>query len=144
MVYRYISIVFKLVLAILFVVSAIAKLSEIETFAQSLNSYKLLSPGLVPFFSYYVPLMELGLAVGFLLPRFDKVICLLTIAVMLVFQVALASLIIRGIDIDCGCFGKFASTPGLALLRNFVILAMCSLLLFAVRYRTKLQNRNQD
>lgn len=123
-------------------VSAIAKLSEIETFAQSLNSYKLLSPDLVPFFAYYVPLMELGLAVGFLLPRFDKVICLLTIAVMLVFQVALASLIIRGIDIDCGCFGKFATTPSLALLRNFVILAACALLLFLSAKDAKLQKRN--
>ena len=143
MVLKYSSVAFSFILAALFSFSALTKLLDIQLFAQSLNSYKLLPVGLVPFFSYYIPLLELGLVVGFIVPKYNKAVNLLTIFVVIAFQISLASLIVRDIDVDCACFGRFASTPKLALFRNFGILLMTSLLLFASLKNAKLQNCNQ-
>ena len=142
MVYKYGSIILRIVFAALFVISAYTKLADIQTFAQALNSYDILPPKLVPLFTYYVPLLELGLAVGFIIPGFEKINTLLTIGLMVVFQIALTSLIVRGIDVDCGCFGRFATSPLAALVRNFVILGLCGLLLFSLSKNKKLQNSN--
>lgn len=142
MVQKYIPLGIKIILSVLFGVSAIAKLADAQAFADSLNSYQILPKSLVPLFSYYVPVMELGLAISFLVPRSDKVASVLTIVVLVVFQLALGSLVIRGIDIDCACFGQLAMSPEFALVRNFVILGMCSLLLYMNFKNAKLQNRN--
>jgi putative oxidoreductase len=47
-------------------------------------------------------------------------------AMNLVFMIALSSAILRGLDIDCGCFkqGGAKTTPWTALLRDAVFLAM--------------------
>ena len=128
--------------ATLFTVSACTKLLEINIFAESLNSYAILPKSLVPLFAYYVPLLELGLAIGFLLPGFTVLNVVLTAVVVVVFQVALSSLLVRGIEIDCACFGRFATSPKAALIRNFIILILDGLLLFTVFKSAKLQKCN--
>lgn len=144
MVQKYISIILRLILVVLFIASALTKIMDVEAFSESLNSYKILPIKLVPLFSYYVPIMEFGLALGFLLPKSAKVMSILTMLVILAFQLALASLLIRGIDIDCACFGKFETSPTVALVRNFLILGICGLLLYLSQKEAKLQKCNQE
>lgn len=142
MVFKYTPIILRLIFAVLFSISAFTKLADIQSFAQSMNSYEILPRGLVPLFAYYVPILELILAVGFILPGFTKINAVLTAFVVVVFQFALVSLLIRGIEIDCGCFGRFATTPKAALLRNFAILFFDGLLLYVLLRSDKLQNSN--
>lgn len=142
MVFRYAIIIIRLLFAVLFTLSAYTKFSDIQTFAQSMNSYQILPEDLVKVFALYVPFMEAGLVVGFLWPSFGEITAVLTTVVLVVFQIALASLIVRGIAIDCGCFGKFATTPKTALIRNFALLIFCGLLLFSFAKSKKLQKRN--
>ena len=144
MVYKYTSIALRLLFAALFTISAYTKLIEINIFAESLNSYAILPKSAVSLFAYYVPLLEVGLAVGFLLPGFTVPNAVLTVVVIVVFQVALISLLVRGIEIDCACFGRFATSPKAALIRNFIILGLASILLFSVYKLAKLQKCNGE
>lgn len=132
------------VLATLFIYSGILKLLDLTGFAQSMYSYKILSKEIIPFFAVYVPVFEVCLGISFLFRSFLKPVIACCIVLMIVFQSALSSLIYRGIKIDCGCFGKFATTPEAALLRNFVILAILGLLLFLLYRSVKLQNRKSE
>lgn len=137
-------IVLQGVLAALFIYSGTLKLLDLNVFAQSMYSYKILSKELIPFFAVYVPAFEICLGISFLFRSFLKPVILCCMAMMIIFQSALSSLIYRGIKIDCGCFGKFATTPEAALLRNFVILAILGLLLFLLYRSVKLQNRKTE
>jgi len=144
LVYKYTSLTIRIIFAVVFTLSAYTKLVDIQAFAQSMNSYAILPKSLVPIFTYYVPIMEFGLALGFVISTFAGVTAVVTAVVVVVFQIALASLIVRGIEIDCGCFGRFATTPKAALIRNFIILFLDSLLLLSLYKNIKLQNRNGD
>lgn len=137
-------IVLQGILAALFVYSGVLKLLDLEIFAQSMNSYKILSKEIIPFFAVYVPVFEVCLGISFLFRAFLKPVIICCTAMLVVFQSALSSLIYRGIKIDCGCFGKFATTPEAALLRNFAILATLGLLLFLLYKSAKLQNRKNE
>ncbi|MCM8526294.1 MAG: hypothetical protein NE327_07245, partial [Lentisphaeraceae bacterium] len=143
-VFKHLGIVLKIILIALFSFSGLAKLMDIQAFALSLNAYKILPESVVPFFSYYISLMELGLVIGFLIPQSGKAVAVLTIFVVIVFQAALISLIVRGIEVDCACFGDFGSSPKSALIRNFVILSIVFLLLYGLRQNAKLRNCKSD
>ena len=142
MVLKYSGLIVRYLLAALFLLSSILKLTDLDTFAQSMHAYQILPKDFVPFFSVYVPVLELGLAIGFAIGRFSFAAGVLSFVVIFIFQLALYSLIARGIEVDCACFGRFTASPKSALIRNFVILGSLFLLLYSLCKSDKLQNCN--
>ena len=67
-----------------------------------------------------LPYLELLCGVLLLLNKRVRPALLVLLVLNLVFMLALGSLIIRGIDIDCGCFGPAAhkTSPQVALWRD--------------------------
>jgi putative oxidoreductase len=113
-----ISIAIKLVLAALFLFSAWSKLSDPKTYVDALKTYQLFPLSWIPLLVYYVPLVELVLAVLLFIPKYSKVALLACLILFSIFQISLLTLILRGIDGDCGCFGKFGGTPRIAFGKN--------------------------
>lgn len=142
MVFKYISIILKIFFGSLFLYSSLVKLMDIQVFAQSLGAYEILPRDMIPFFSYYIPFLELFLLIALLIPKREKELVVLMMFVIFVFQLSLLSLILRGIEIDCGCFGDFTVSPKMALIRNFGLLFLLALLLFSFAKNDKLQNCN--
>jgi len=122
----------RLVLGGVFLYAGCVKLADPVAFAGNIAAYRIL-----PYFGNYlaaavIPWLEivcgLLLIVGWRTKAAASLIALLT----LVFMAALASTLVRGLDIDCGCFrqGGEKTSAWTALGRDSILLGLA---LFALR-----------
>lgn len=92
-------------LAGVFVYAAIPKLLEPAEFAISIQNYRIVPDAIVGHLALFVPVFELVIALGLLLPAYQRGAALLATLMLAVFTVAMAQARWRGIDLSCGCFG---------------------------------------
>jgi hypothetical protein len=108
-----------------FAVAGALKLGDLARFATDIGHYRLVSPLMAGLAAAYLPWLELTLAAGLLAARTRPAARWLAAALLGVFCLALASVLARGIDLRCGCFGAAAETgAGGALARNLVLIAV--------------------
>ncbi len=119
-------------LSAVFVYAGLSKLRDPQAFAESIASFRLLPPALVNPAAMTLPPLEilaaaLALSGGWI--RRSGAFCLL--ATLIVFSLALASALFRGLSVDCGCFGAdrldvLNPTKNLwiAFLRDAVLIAL--------------------
>lgn len=135
------TILFRVIIALLFIVSAVAKMYPSPYFAISTFEVKQLYPlgfseSFAPWFSRI--LIGIELALGFLLLQnnyLKKIIIPATIALLAVFVVHLSyeSFINGGNSGNCGCFGELIPmTPIEAIFKNLIAMILLGLLLFMI------------
>lgn len=95
-------------------------------FAGAIKGFRILHNDLIPFATFAIPWLEVVCAFALLLGLGTRGAARIIIALLLIFCLAMVSVIIRGIDVECTCFGKFlGGTVGwLSILRNVVLLAI--------------------
>jgi uncharacterized membrane protein YphA (DoxX/SURF4 family) len=123
-------------LAGIFLYAAIPKILDPLGFAEDISHYALVPDFLVNALAVVLPWIEAVVALA-LLTGFAAEGALFTATLLLfVFLLALGQAWVRGLDIDCGCFGhaQNGATVLIALLRDlgFFLLALATL---AVRIR---------
>jgi putative oxidoreductase len=120
----------RLVLGGLFVFAGTAKIYDPATFAIELERYQLLPWKICAAAADYLPWVEFLTGLCLFLKSFERGALLLITLLLGVFTLALASALVRGLNIDCGCFGHtFASTGTiLPILRNLVLLLLAGIL----------------
>ena len=101
---QYISQIF---LGGLFIYASIGKLLDPETFANAINNYKLLPYFLVRPIALILPYIEFIFGAFLIFSFWTKTSAMVLSLLLFIFTIAIFSTIIRGISIDCGCFGKF-------------------------------------
>jgi putative oxidoreductase len=123
---RYLPSSVRILLGAIFIYAALLKIADPVAFAGSVAAYKIL-----PYFASYLtaavlPFVELSCGLLLVCGYRVRGGALIIGAMNLVFMIALSSAILRGLDIDCGCFkqGGAKTTPWTALLRDAVFLAM--------------------
>ena len=136
---RHLPTTVRILLGGIFIYAALLKIADPVTFAGSVAAYQIL-----PYFASYLTasvLPFLELSCGLLLVCGYRVRggALIIGFMNLVFMIALSAAIIRGLDIDCGCFkqGGAKTTPWTALLRDTVFLAMTAFVLKTEAKRQK-------
>ena len=127
------EIVTKILLLALFVFTAWAKLSSPEVFVDALKAYQLFPESVIPLLVFYVPILELLLAGGLLAPKFSREALTSSLGLMVVFEILLLSFLMRGLEGDCGCFGKFGGTPFWSFIKNLFIIGLISYTLYVTR-----------
>ena len=95
----------RLFIAGVFLWAALPKLWDPATFAADVQNYRLLPAGLSGHIALFVPAFELVIAIGLLVPRYQRGAALLATGLLAVFSAAMAQARLRGIDLSCGCFG---------------------------------------
>ena len=123
--------VFRLVLGGIFLVSGLAKIADPVRFLLTLREFRLLPGTMEVFLALYLPWLEFVLGLGTILGILQRTSALLIAGLNGLFVLALASVLLRGIEVDCGCFGLLADIlhlPDLAdwkaVVRNLVFIAM--------------------
>jgi uncharacterized membrane protein YphA (DoxX/SURF4 family) len=131
---RTILFVFRFVLGGLFVYAGLVKAPEPLDFAQNIRNYALVGQSLSFIAAIILPWLEI-LAGACLVAGIWKRGAALVISGLLVFFVALTVVtMIRGLDIDCGCFGAVDRKAGLSvILEDLVMLYLGLCLLFPPR-----------
>lgn len=116
----------RLLLGGLFLYAGAAKALDVTAFARQIASYQVL-----PYLWNYLvaatlPCVEMLAGALLLAGRRVRPAALLLSFLTIVFMSALASVLVRGMEIDCGCFrpGKGHTSAGVALLRDAGILLL--------------------
>lgn len=128
---RWLALFFRLVLGFVFLVSGLAKIADPVRFLFTLRQFRLL-PGMAEsFLAVYLPWLEFILGLCLLLGILSRTSSLLLAGLNAAFIFALGTVIARGIEVDCGCFGLLADMlhlPDLvdwkAIVRNMVFIGM--------------------
>jgi putative oxidoreductase len=92
-------------LAALFLWTGAQKLFEPGAFAASIANYRVLPEELVGLAAVSLPVLELVAGAALLWPLYAQGAAWLVAGLLFVFAVAMAQSKLRGIDLDCGCFG---------------------------------------
>lgn len=76
-------------------------------FSLAIKSFELLPESLVPFVTFLVPWTEAVVGAALLLGLWTRAAGVLSTLMLVSFTVAVASVILRGKNIECGCFGRY-------------------------------------
>ena len=115
----------RLVPAIVFLAAAYGKLRDPYAFAVSVYAYRVLPASLATVFAVVTPAIEVSAALALATGLLWRGGAILIGGLLLVFIAGLAQAILRGINIDCGCFGKGSSPVSFWLIaRNYGLLLL--------------------
>jgi putative oxidoreductase len=99
-----ILILLRVLLGGAFVVAAAGKIADPDSFATSILHYKIITGTPALAIATVLPWMELLVGLGLLTGLFLRGNALLAAVLMGVFTILVASVLVRGLDISCGCF----------------------------------------
>lgn len=128
----------RIAVAATFVVAAVPKAIDLEAFAVDIRNYQAFPEWSLHLLAGIVPMFELvgAVAIASGRERWVRAGAVVLGALTLAFVALVASVIVRGIDLQCGCFGHDveASSVGVpTLVRDAVLLAGIGLAAFSVR-----------
>ena len=129
----------RLLLAAVFLYAGFLKGRDPVAFAGQVAAYKILPYAFNYLVAATLPYVELLCGVLLLLNRRVRPALLVLFGLNTVFIIALASLLVRGLDIDCGCFhpgGEGGGTSPLAALLRDLGLMLAILVAWVLRQRT--------
>lgn len=95
----------RLGLAGLFLYAGLSKLAAPAELARDIANYHVVSDALAGWAAVLLPVSELVIAFGLLLPSHACGAALLSAVLLLGFAAAMGQAKLRGIDLACGCFG---------------------------------------
>jgi len=138
-------LLFRIVLGAIFIFAAVGKIINPAGFADAIDNYRILPYILVALLAIVLPWVEAICGILLLLGKRLAGSSLIVVALNLVFIVAIASAIIRGLDIDCGCFSVGVAKAGYArLIEDLLLLAMAVFLFRESIKGDALAAENQD
>ncbi|HET6418850.1 MAG TPA: MauE/DoxX family redox-associated membrane protein [Geobacteraceae bacterium] len=122
---KYFPVVVRIGLGLVFVYAGILKIMDPVAFAGSVAAYKILPYNLNYLVAAILPWVETTCGALLIVGCRVKAASCIIIAMNLVFMAALASTIVRGLNVDCGCFRQGGDkTPAwVAILRDVAFLA---------------------
>jgi putative oxidoreductase len=126
--------VIELCLGLLFVLAGAMKAWDPAEFAREIARYQLVPWSVAVLGAIYLPWLEMLAGMLLLFRRFERGALLIITVLLIVFSAALISAMVRGLNIDCGCFGRVFTSTGTQwpLIRNLVLLA-CALFVSRIR-----------
>ncbi len=102
---NYMVLAVSLVLAAVFIYAGIDKLRDPLQFADSIAAFAILPAVFINLLALGLPPFEIACGLLLLGPRTRRVGALAVAVISVMFFTALASALLRGLTLDCGCFG---------------------------------------
>lgn len=119
---KHLLVACRLVLGLLFLAAGLTKIGSPQELQVAISNYRLLPGSLVPFTAVFLPTLEIMLGIGLLTGLYPRAAGLGVGMLSLVFGSAVVSALIRGLDIECGCFSGASKVSFGHLALNFLIL----------------------
>lgn len=139
------SLVARIVGAGVFGYAGISKIGDPAGGVRAVRAYRILPESLVHPVAYGLPAFEIVLAVLLLLGVASRVVGAITAGLLAVFIAAVSSAGIRGLRIDCGCFGGGGQVEQthylLEIGRDSLLLLLLLAVVFAKRSRLSIDER---
>ncbi len=130
---KYILLVLRLVVGGVFLWAGILKIFDPLEFAQGIADYRVFPRVISLFLALVLPWLEVLCGVLLILGVFRNASALLVSCLLAGFLVLIISAILRGLDIDCGCFGSLSQKADYKLILTDSLLLFFSLNIFFSR-----------
>jgi uncharacterized membrane protein YphA (DoxX/SURF4 family) len=101
----WISTAARVVLGGVFLIAGVLKAADPQTSVAAVQAYQLLPAGLVTAVGWGLPFAEIALGIVLLAGLVTRVAAIAAAALLLILVAAVTSAAVRGLSIDCGCFG---------------------------------------
>ena len=129
-----IALLCRVILGVILVYASIDKIVHPEEFAKSIGNYNVLPFGLENLLGIILPVLELLVGSCLILGIMLDGSAIITAGMMTVFIIALSQAMIRGIDINCGCFKVTVENGGhqvgiRRIIEDFLFLGMSIMIL---------------
>ena len=122
---------FCLVVGGVFIWAAALKIRDPLGFAQNIANYRVVGTALAFWIGLILPWLELAAGVFLIAGVWRRTSALLLSLMLAGFIVLIAVTMLRGIDVDCGCFGSLSRKADLGLLLQDAALLFMSGAIFA-------------
>jgi uncharacterized membrane protein YphA (DoxX/SURF4 family) len=95
----------RLVLGGIFIVAGASKIGHAAEFAQQIAAFRLLPQLTIAPIAIILPFLEVLLGGYLVIGLFTRIAAWVAAVLLLVFDGAIASAVLRGLSLSCGCFG---------------------------------------
>lgn len=149
----FLLLIYRLVIGLTFIYASYYKIVDPQDFARSIYNYRIMPVFFINVLAITLPWLELVCGLLLVIGLFRRPMALILAMMLLVFSIAVSSVMIRGIDVDCGCFRKappavekadaaktvrsnnsfFSHQAGWGLLTRDIIMFMMAILLTAAK-----------
>lgn len=126
------SLIFRIIIGGIFLIAGLAKISDPVRFMLTLREFDMFPRSIIPFLAVFLPWLELILGMFIVIGLLYRTSAFMLAAMNIMFTLAILSVIIRGLEIDCGCFGLLADVLKLpdmadykAVIRNLIFTGIC-------------------
>ena len=125
---RYFLFIARTIIAFIFIYAGAQKITDPEAFAISISNYRLLPISALNFIAITLPWIEIIAGILLLFGIAVKENSTIIFMMSLIFTVAIAISLFRGLNIECGCFGN-GTRIGLFKLGENLLIIIGSMLL---------------
>ena len=129
-----IALLCRVILGVILIYASIDKIVHPEEFAKAIGNYNVLPFGLENLLGIVLPILELLVGICLVLGIMLDGSAIIAAGMMTVFIIALSQAMIRGIDINCGCFKVTVENGGhqvgvRRIIEDFLFLGMSLMVL---------------
>lgn len=103
---QYFLLVSRIVIAFVFIYAGAEKISDPNSFSQAIYNYRIFPNEMINIFAIILPWIELISGILLLFGISVKENSAIIGTLLLIFIILIGISMIRGLDINCGCFGK--------------------------------------
>jgi putative oxidoreductase len=138
-----VSAAFRLILGLVFLYAAVDKITDPFTFAADIRNYQIVPGSLSNLLAIFLPWLELICAFLLIAGLYTRSSAMFIALMLIVFLAAISLAMIRGLNIDCGCYHtlKDSSRVGYKkLIEDFLYFFMAIFLVFSKRTGPSLDN----
>ncbi len=131
---QYFLFLLRLVIGGTFIYSAVDKILYPDEFARIVYNYHLLPGQTINLFALLLPWVELVAGVLLIAGFWEKAAAVVIGGLLAVFIVALGNALIKGVNIECGCFSTTSRAKGPVqslIVRDILMLIGCGLIFWA-------------
>jgi uncharacterized membrane protein YphA (DoxX/SURF4 family) len=107
---NWVVLVLRIVLGAIFLFAGAAKVGHADVFAAQIAGFRLLPQPLVAPLAVALPYLEILLGGYLVVGLFTRTAAWFAVALLAVFDLAVASAVVRGMTVSCGCFGPNDTT----------------------------------
>lgn len=124
--------IFRLIIGFVFIYASVYKIANPEEFAKNIANYRILPLFLINFVAIFLPWLELIMGLFIIFGIFIKSTSYLLVICMSVFTFLVLITILRGIDINCGCFSSDINSTPIGWKKFFenILLLLISIILY--------------
>jgi uncharacterized membrane protein YphA (DoxX/SURF4 family) len=144
---RLVGLVCRIVLGFVFIYAGIGKIVEPNVFAKEIMNYRLLPEIIAKTIAIILPWLELSIGFLLLFGVKTRTASILSSGLLIIFTMGVLSAMIRGLNINCGCFSQHIEYVGwkkvaenLALILTSIYLAISPTSYFSFDNRIAIGN----